>query len=103
MAEESPFRSHELNQAIFTTVGQLAVNWALMEFSLDALVSVIFHDFEGRKVEPELPRELSRKVRFVRSFLATSPEVVHTIKDDLLKEMDRLSNLREPLINRYLY
>ncbi|MCD1634144.1 hypothetical protein K7H91_10190 [Martelella mediterranea] len=51
---------------LYAMVGMVIANWTFVENSLDAWAAIAYHDHGGNKVEPELPRQFSRKVKFLR-------------------------------------
>jgi hypothetical protein len=54
------------SDAFLAAVGGLTVNWAVIETALDFCVAIIFHEFDGRNIAPEIPRSLSRKIIFLK-------------------------------------
>ena len=51
---------------IYSAVGFLVVNWALVEHSLDTWSTVIFHLAEGKRVNHQMQRNLGGKLEFLR-------------------------------------
>jgi hypothetical protein len=47
-------------------VGALALNWAVTEAMLDFAVAIIFNEYPYRNMDPEVPQNLGRKLRFIR-------------------------------------
>ena len=102
---ESPFSRTDITTAMFTTVGQLSVNWSLMEFTINALVAIIFKSFDGQKILETLPWEFTKKTRFLREWLKTKPDVVKDIQANLLAELDRVGSIvqyRDDVIHGHL-
>lgn len=102
---DSPFSKPQITNGIFMVVGQLAVNWGHLEFSLKALSSVIYGDFGGKDVEPELPQEFVRRTRFIRDWLTKAPNELIEVVPQLKTLLDRVANLnqyRDDVIHGYL-
>jgi hypothetical protein len=100
---------HHLTQALtkqaFETVGHMAVQWGMMEFALDALIAVLFHDFDGKSIAKELPRRFVDKTRFVTSMLAVPDGAVklHSRElDSIVGKLGNMSQFRHDVIHGFL-
>lgn len=96
--------TEEVTQEMYTTIGTLSAKWSMMEFNLDALNTVLYQDFAGNKVEPELPREFVRKTRFLFKILESPPTVLLPVKDQLVSILGKIGNLsqyRHDIIHGY--
>jgi hypothetical protein len=54
------------DEKLFAAVGRLTVTWAHLEFGLDAMIAVIHGLMDGRLHEKKLPRQLSKKLKYLR-------------------------------------
>ena len=94
----------EVTHAAFLAVGQLTVQWGLMEFNINALNSLLFSDFGGRNFEVELPYEFSRKTSFIRKCFGTIP-TLNQLKDNVTPLLDKIANIadyRNDIIHGYM-
>ncbi|MCY1166663.1 MAG: hypothetical protein V4455_16850 [Pseudomonadota bacterium] len=81
--------------------GFVVIQWGQAEQSLDLIVALLWHSFEGKQHARKIPFMLEPKVAFLRKCFA-SLEALHPLKGDadfLLKEFERLSALRHDLIH----
>jgi hypothetical protein len=60
------FKSPE-DDAFFAAIGRLTISWAHIESGLDAAITVVHSVLGGDKIEPELPRMLQRKLKYLRA------------------------------------
>ena len=56
----------DLERPYYTTVGLFVANWAFVEIALDHWITIIFRSAGGKHVEREMPKALSRKLKFLR-------------------------------------
>lgn len=56
----------DFERPFYTTVGLFVANWAFVEIALDHWITIIFRSAGGKHVEREMPRALSRKLKFLR-------------------------------------
>ena len=61
------------DENFFGAVGRLVISWGHLEFSLDCMVEIIHIGFGGAEIEPEIPRTLQRKIRFLRTAFKRMP------------------------------
>lgn len=61
------------DEGFFAAIGRLAISWAHLEFSLDCIVEIMHYGFGGKDVEPEIPRALQRKIRYLRTMIKQIP------------------------------
>ncbi len=58
----------EADEAFFGAIGRLTISWGHLELGLDCMVHILYHGFKGNTTEREIPRNLQRKITFLRSF-----------------------------------
>lgn len=64
---ESPTFTAPEDEAFFAAIGRLAVAWAHIEISLDAMIAIVHDTMNGGElIEPEKPISLQRKLRYLR-------------------------------------
>jgi len=59
----------EADENFFGAIGRLTISWAHLELGLDGAVFEIHRAFGGRDIETELPRSLSRKLAYLRTWV----------------------------------
>lgn len=96
MADDIVYASTDFLAAL----GAVAMNWAVIETALDFAVATSFHDLRNRKMEPEIPTSLGRKIRFLRQALCH--DTLAPIRDDgkrLMKDLKARSDDRHGLVH----
>ncbi len=61
------------DEAFFAAVGRLTLSWGHLGIALDSMVEIMYHGFGGREIEPEMPRQLQRKITFLRKAFKKLP------------------------------
>jgi hypothetical protein len=61
------------DERFFGAIGRLAISWAHLEFGLDCMVEILYRSFDGKSIEPEMPRALSKKISFLRAAFRRLP------------------------------
>lgn len=91
----------DIVEPLYTAVGQLVVNWALMEQALESWVAVIYHQAGGKLVTPKLSKRLGDKISLLRRWLVEidqlapfSPEGV-----TLLDRIEALGKTRNHIVH----
>ena len=54
------------DEAFFAAIGRFTVSWAQLELGLDCVVEIMYLGFNGKDIEPEMPRALKQKLKFLR-------------------------------------
>jgi hypothetical protein len=62
-------------EALFQPIGELIINWSLLDSQIVKMVAVLYHTETGRSLQSEIPREFSRRVRFLRKCASKMPEL----------------------------
>ena len=72
---EQPLFENKDYEAICMALGDLAIHWALLEAQLEVCVNLTFNDHDGRTLAEsnQIPRELKRKLRFLRLCFSRLP------------------------------
>jgi hypothetical protein len=63
----------EADEAFFGAIGRLTISWGHLELGLDCMVHILYHGFKGNTIEREIPRNLQRKITFLRSSWSSQP------------------------------
>lgn len=82
------------DEEFFGAIGRLTISWAQLEVGLDSMVRIIYYGFKGSKIEAEVPRNLKRKIRFLRAAFKTLP-IGKTAIDGYLNFLDRVQSAAE--------
>jgi hypothetical protein len=92
----------EVVMGVYMTVGQLAVNWSLLEFSMDTVIATIFHEAGGKDVEKKLPLHLADKLSFLKRSLELPALARYSARGrELLDDVERLKDTRHHIIHGY--
>jgi hypothetical protein len=96
------FPPPEITQPIYGAIGQIAIHWALLEFSLDGITNIIFMDAGGKSID-DLPVSLKRKTGFVKRCL-TKLDCLSDFQEgtQLMIDIDREAKLRNDVIHGYI-
>ncbi len=90
----------EPSDRFLQAVGALTLNWAVIETALDFCCAIVFHEFDGRKIEPEIPRSLGVKLKFLKRGLK-DPRLaeVAAYGTDLIQELQNLKDSRHEVVH----
>ena len=61
------------DEQFFGAIGRLTISWAHLELGLDCMVEILYRGFEGNTIEPEMPRNLQRKITYLRTAFQKFP------------------------------
>lgn len=91
----------EPTDRMLLAIGAFALNWATMEMGLDFLAATVWHQYGGKAVERENPKNLGRKVSFLESCMdkCASLAPVAEAGRTFLAEVTSLTNTRHHLIH----
>jgi hypothetical protein len=85
----------------YAAIGRLAVAWAHLETGLDMMIEIVHRGLGGANMDPERPRALQRKLRYLRKFMRatamTDPE--REPYDRLFREIEQQSEFRHDIIH----
>lgn len=86
---------------LYTAVGHLVVNWALIEQAIDMWCTLAYQSPGGGQVAKDLPRELSRKIRFLKDCLRQMPVLAPIAAEarQYLAGVKRISSARHFVIH----
>lgn len=89
------------SEDMLMALGAGTLHWSLLESALDALVAMVFHRFDGRKIEAELPRMMGRKLKFLKRGFHRSPKLAHLAETaaNYFDQVEALSERRNLLIH----
>ena len=54
------------DEFLFSSIGRLTISWAILESTLDGLITIIHHRVGGKTIEPDMPWALKRKLKYIR-------------------------------------
>lgn len=75
-------------------VGRLTLSWATLELGLDICALAVHRYHREARTDPELPRALGRKLRYLRKAFETLPEMA-SARESFLKVMDDIEKSAE--------
>jgi hypothetical protein len=81
---------------LFRPVGELIINWSVLDSQLIKIVAILYRTDIGKRLESELPREFSRRLRFLRKCVSKTPELAKFAED--IKRM--LSTAKQMVVVR---
>jgi len=55
----------EVIEPIYLGVGHLVVSWSFVEIALDHWITLVYHNVDGKKIEKQIPRNLTDKLQFL--------------------------------------
>lgn len=84
----------EILPSLYSAVGMIVTNWSFVENALDHWTAIVFDDFGGSRIEPEMPRMFGRKVKFLSKCFKRI-DALSPFKDDALKVIQRASELSD--------
>ena len=97
-------RDEEFIRNVSTLLGYIVVNCAILEFALNSIIAVSYHDLGGKEIEPTIPNMTSKVVEMLKRFARDLPKLAKH-KDEiraLAIETKRISKIRNDIIHGYL-
>jgi hypothetical protein len=82
-------------------LGAFALNWSVMEMGLDFWAAVVWHQYGGKNTAKENPKNLGRKVEFLRKCQQDCPALEPVAAASLchLDEVDALTTTRHHIVH----
>ena len=68
-------------EALFRPIGELIINWSLLDSQIVKMVAILYHTETGRSLQSEIPREFSRRVSFLRKCASKIAELSNFAED----------------------
>ena len=65
-------------EQLYYPAGELIINWSVLDYQLVIIVAVLYQNNIGRSLVGQLPREFSRRVRFLRKCISRFPQLQHS-------------------------
>jgi hypothetical protein len=87
---------------LFMAVGELMINWALLDSMLVKLVAVIYQSAKVEHGEPKVPFEFRRRMRFLRRCVSSSVPALAPFAaqiTSLIDEARTLSAIRDVIVH----
>jgi hypothetical protein len=97
---EAPFTS-EADEEFFGAIGRLTISWGHLELGLDAMVEILYRGCEGNLIEPEMPRNLQRKITFLRKAVKKLPIGEAALRQYSKSELCTLQSYRPSVSSRF--
>jgi len=98
---DKPTYTTPADELLFASIGRLTISWALIESTLDGIITIIHHRGGGKTIEAEMPWMLKRKVKYIRKcFLrldALKPFSEHV--PQLMTDIVAASEMRQNIIH----
>lgn len=87
--------------ALAKAVGLVVLQWGQAEQSLDLLVAILWHSFNGKRYAKKIPLMLEPKIEFVRACTSSDPGLsqFRDAAEELLEQFKDLSSVRHELIH----
>jgi hypothetical protein len=88
-------------ETICKTVGAIVINWGMAERSLDYIVAILWHDFDGSSRAKRIPMMLDPKIAFARKCIEEDGRLAPLSRElsELLDEYSRLGRLRNDIVH----
>jgi hypothetical protein len=101
MDTESPPVSALQLEALFCPVGELIINWSLLDSQIVKIVAIIYHAAEGKQQEAQMPFEFKRRVKFLRRCVSRIPALSVFVNDinKLITTATELTIVRDAIIH----
>jgi hypothetical protein len=68
-------------EPLFSPVGELVINWSLLDSQFVKITAILYHSEMGKELEKQLPFEFGRRMRFLRKCASRFPELSNHVKD----------------------
>ena len=91
----------EPSDRMLIAIGAFALNWSVMEMGLDFWAAVVWHQYGGKLTAKENPKNLGRKVEFLRDCQTKCPALEPVAAASLLhlSEVDALTTTRHHIVH----
>ena len=89
------------DEELFAAIGRLVISWGHLEISLDCMVEIMYHGFDGAKIDREIPRALQRKLTFLRRAFKQLPIPEKSIQGytTLFSDIEAAAQIRHDVIH----
>ncbi len=77
----------EIVEPLCSAIGHLILSWGMIDSNVTALVSIIYKQFGGNKIEPEIPRNWGRRIKFLKKCISRT-DALHQIAPHILSKLD---------------
>ncbi len=93
--------SNPHDEALFAAIGRLVVTWGLLELGIDTMIDFIHVNLQHIVNEPERPRMLKRKIKYLRKHFRSLPmsEEACAYYQTLLDRVRESSEFRHDVIH----
>ena len=94
------FTSKE-DEEFFGAIGRLTISWVHLELGLDCMVEILYRGFKGNTIEAEMPRNLQRKITFLRAAFQKLPIGTRAVEGylTLLNRIQAAAQTRHDIIH----
>jgi hypothetical protein len=83
----------DLKADFFEALGRFTAAWAYVELGADCLGAIIFHGYGGKKIRPNIPYSLDRKIDYLREAFKTLPDLL-AFADRAIPIIERFAAMR---------
>jgi hypothetical protein len=91
----------QADEEFFGAIGRLTISWGHLELGLDCMVEILYRGFGGNTIYPEMPRQLQRKITFLRKSFRKLPIGEEAIQGYLkfLDQVETAAQTRHDIIH----
>ena len=95
------YNTVEPSDRMLIALGAFALNWSVMEMGLDFWAAVVWHQFGGKDTAKENPKNLSRKVEFLRGCQTKCAALAPVAETSIgyLADVDALTDTRHHIVH----
>ena len=88
-------------EQLYYPAGELIINWSVLDYQLVLIVAALYQNDIGKSLEDRLPREFSRRVRFLGKCISRFPQLQPFAGDmrNMLAAAKELAVVRDTLVH----
>ncbi|MEH2514534.1 hypothetical protein V1279_000107 [Bradyrhizobium sp. AZCC 1610] len=89
------------SEDFLAAIGRLTISWAEIEFGIDLILFVAYHELGGNEIEKEKPWAMERKIKLLRKCFSNLPGLASAREVGLaiLDEVKSTSETRQDIIH----
>jgi hypothetical protein len=97
------FSTQELMD-LYAVVGKLVIQWGMLEASMAATISIVYHQYGGKELSSLIPRNFAKRMDFLKLTFNQAPELAaYTVEArDLRSRVKELVIVRDFIAHGYL-
>lgn len=95
------YNTVEPSDRMLIALGAFALNWSVMEMGLDFWTAIVWHQFGGKDTATENPKNLGRKVKFLRDCQTKCPALAPVAETSIsyLDDVAALTDTRHHIVH----